>query len=387
MEKVVYISYQPLTKKFYNDYYLDTCIENGLKIEYWDITKIYFKNLILKDTLDINEIKKFYSFRELKVELSKTDIMKTLFITNITFGYKVLRLFRILSVHKCKLAFFARGMYPSPVKTESTKIIETIRSFDYYRMLNGINNRIASWLKKIGTIKTYDIIFRAGSEGVITIGAGYFIDKLKAKIIDINYFDFDKYLTCKNENLPIKQNYCVYLDEYLPYHPDWQIINVKSVTPEDYYINVNNFFEKIENRMNVEVVIAAHPKALNYEKENPFNGRKIFFGKTCELIRDSSFSLTHHSTSISFPILFGKPIIFITSESQKKIMPDLYELSFYFSSVLNSSFIHFDSYKGEDIGLEVDNDKYDDYKYKYLTSKASEGLISSDIFIETVSKL
>jgi len=387
MKKIVYISYQPLTKKVYTDYYIETCIDKGFELEYWDITQIYFKNLILKDTLDITGIKKFYSFRELKVELSKTDKKKTLFITNITFGYKVLRLFQILSVHKCKLAFFARGMFPSFFKTESTKIIETIRSFDYNRLLNGINNRIASWLKKIGIIKTYDIIFRAGSEGVITIGAGYFIDNLKAKIIDINYFDFDKFLICKNKNISVKHNYCVFLDDYLPFHPDWQIINVKTVSPTDYYSNINNFFEAIEKKMKIDVVIAAHPKALNYEKENPFNGRKIVYGKTCELVRDSLFSITHHSTSISFPILCGKPIIFITSESQKVIMPRLYELTFHLSDVLNSSVIHFDTYQGEDIALKVDTDKYDEYKYKYLTSKASEGRKSSDIFIETVSQL
>lgn len=387
MVKVIYINYQPLTKRFFTDYYLDICIENGFEIEYWDISQIYFKKLKLKDMIDLIEVKKILSFRELKRELFRTDIGTTLFITNITFEFKVLRLFRILSKNNCKLAFFARGMYPAPIKKAKNKILEILSSYDLRRMINGILNRFAFLLKKTGVIKTYNIIFRAGSEGIITIGAGYSFELIKSKIVDINYFDFDKFLSNEPDDLLLTSKYCIYLDEYLPYHPDWQITGEITVKPNEYYRKMNNFFEIIENKMNIEVIIAAHPKALKYEKTNPFNGRRIIFGKTCQLVRNSLFAITHHSTSISFPMLYGKPIVFITSENQKKIMPLLYQLTIHLAQFTNSPIIFFDKYKGEDFSLNVDKSIFKDYKYKYLTSKESENRLSSEIFIETILKL
>lgn len=387
MKKVIYISYQPITLKFYSDYYVGNFIEEGFDVEYWDISKLYFPEISFEISFDFIGAMKILSFTELKELLTKVDLKSAIFITNITYEFKVWRLFLLLSYFNCTLVAFGRGMYPSPKKNKNSKIKEIISSFDLKRMITGAKNKAAAMLKHFNIIKPYNLIFISGSEGYHTLGFGNYYDLSSAKVINVNYFDYDKFLASTNGTPLIDKEYCVFLDEYLPYHPDISITGIKTVSAENYYPRLNEFFDLIESAYNINVIIAAHPKAQKYKSENLFNGRQIFFNKTCELVRDSMFVMTHHSTSISFPILFKKPIFFISSQEQKIKMPQLYELTFHLSNVLNSSVIHFDTYQGEDIALNVDIEKYEDYKYKYLTSKESEERQSSEIFIEAILQI
>lgn len=388
IEKVVYIGYQPITEQFYNDYYVGICLNNGLKVEFWDISYIYFPGLEFEKSFDFPSIKYIKSFAEIRKMLSLNDLMSTIFITNITYEFRVCRFFLLLSSLNCTQAAFGRGMFPIPTKTEVSKILGVLFSFDFRRMYIGLKNRIATLLKYFQIVKTYNYIFLSGSEGYKTLGFGNNLDIIKAKVIDVNYFDYDKYLSSLNGVRVIEKNYCVFLDEYLPYHPDIAITGIKTIEPGNYYSDLNKFFNFVEMKTNLTVVIAAHPKAVKYKSENPFDGRIIVFNKTCELVRNSSFVMTHHSTSISFPILFKKPIFFITSSAQKKTMSTLYELTCSMADFLNSKIIDFDDFdENENLILFADIEKYDDYKYRYLTSKNSENKNSSEIFIETIKKL
>mgnify|MGYP001546379673 FL=1 len=149
-----------------------------------------------------------------------------------------------------------------------------------------------------------------------------------------------------------------------------------------------DFFNIIEEKYNLEVVIAAHPKALGYKNKNPFNGRDVFFNDTARLTKFSEFTLTHLSTSQSFSVLNNKPILSLTSDCLKNVMPQYNRFISYMSDVLGSSFVNVDHFLINELNVSnTDNLKYDDYKYKYLTSAISEKENSSDIFIKTISQL
>lgn len=385
MKKVIYIGYQPITTKFYFDFYVDKCLDNGIEVEYWDISKLYFPSINFDVIFDFNGVKYIKSFRELKALLTLTEINSTIFITNITYEFKVWRLYSLLSSFKCIHAFFGRGQFPAPKKTLTYKIWEVFLSLNYRRIVNGFKKMLGIVLIYFKIIKKYNVIFRAGSAGYITEGVNNLFDSKNGKIIDVNYFDYDKYLECINGKPLFEKTYCVFLDEYLPYHPDFSMFGIKTVKADNYYSQLNKFFDLIEIKFNISVIIAAHPKALRYSSENPFMGRMTVLNKTCELVKDAKFVMTHHSTSISFPILFKKPIFFITSQAQKKRMHPLYKLTLYLGKFLNCKVIHFDDFNERDnLNCFVDIEKYDNYKYMYLTSKESENKQSSEIFIEEI---
>lgn len=389
IKKIVYINYQPITFKYYSDYYFEECRANGFEVEYWDVSNLYFvDNKFHESNIFNTTVLKISSLKELKSEILLVDRSLTLFVTNITYEFSVWRLFYILKILDCKLAFFARGMHPVPERNVSSKFFQVILSLNLKRITNASKNRIALFLKKYKIIKTFDFVFRAGSKGDMTIGIGYQYDMKVSRVVEINYFDYDKYLKVLKEIISFKDDYCVFLDVYLPFHPDIEMLGIKTVNADNYYNNLNEYFDFIEKTYSLNVIICAHPKALKYQLENPFNGRQIVFNQTCEFVKDAKFAITNYSSSISFPILFKKPILFISSKEEKEKMFDLHETTLYLSSVLNCKVSQFDEINKNIVhDLFIDEEIYDDYKYKYLTSIESENRFSSEIFIETISKM
>ena len=42
MNKIIFVRYVPLTKKIVEDFYMRDLIGFGYKVEYWDITKLFW---------------------------------------------------------------------------------------------------------------------------------------------------------------------------------------------------------------------------------------------------------------------------------------------------------------------------------------------------------
>lgn len=384
--KVVYIGYQPLTEKVKEDFYFDIIVQNGFKIEYWDLSHVYFPN-ILGDNLVEEYIFKINTFDDLERRIASQLNEKCLYVLHITYEYRVIKLFRLLTQYGCKTSFFARGALPICGDISSTKV-KILKALNLILLLNFIKNKYATYLKKIGRVKFYDMVFNAGELGYLTIGCGSQIEKSNSKIININSTDYDTFLDTAMLEKSIEKKYCLFLDEYLPYHPDFILLGIKAVPAHIYYSTLNHFFDVIEKKYNLEVVIAAHPKAKGYINENPFDGRKVLFNETARLAKFSEFTLTHLSTSQSFSVLNQKPIISLTSDRLKEVMPQYNRFISYTSSILGSCLINVDQFLSNEIDISnIDVVKYDDYKYKYLTSKISEIEKSSEVFIKTISQL
>lgn len=51
--------------------------------------------------------------------------------------------------------------------------------------------------------------------------------------------------------------------------------------------------------------------------KNPFEGRRIVQGETHKLVKRSKFVLTTFSTSVNFPVIYKKPIVFLSINPNK----------------------------------------------------------------------
>ena len=67
------------------------------------------------------------------------------------------------------------------------------------------------------------------------------------------------------------------------------------------------FFDYIEHKFHVRIIIAAHPKSNYDAKSDYYQGRTIIKGDTARLVKDSSFVIASQSTAINLAILFNKP--------------------------------------------------------------------------------
>ncbi len=380
---IVYVTYQSLTAKFKQDFYIDSVKEKGFDVEYWNLSDIYHQNLIINSALNESIVKNFSSLKQVEEEILRVKY-KTLFIFNINYYGEVYTLFRLFSKHKCITAFFARGAIPFPFLNESLlkKTFSKINAFSDLKFLKkAFSNQLAALARRLKLIHPFTYVFYAGKRGLSTIGYGGENNLDKSILIPVNSFDFDKSITIKHtdENL-IDQRYCVFLDAYLPFHPDFDLVHMPKVNAETYYNSLNNFFDYIERVINLKVVIAAHPRS-DYEKKRFYKNRRIIKYKTGELIKHSEFVLTHASTSVSFAIIFKKPVVFIYGNDIKKTYPHgMYLQILHFANVLNTTCVNIDESEHELKIPDVDEKAYRNYKYNFLASSESEHELTENIF-------
>jgi len=120
------------------------------------------------------------------------------------------------------------------------------------------------------------------------------------QIVWAHTLDYDLYLNEKNESRDSDANLGVFLDEYLPFHPDFAHSGIATPSaPENYYPRLREFFNLIEREHKVRIVIAAHPRSRYEQHPDYFGGRLIVREKTAELLHQAGFAIAHASTAIN----------------------------------------------------------------------------------------
>lgn len=400
IKKVVFFRCLPLTRKIYSDFYIQEIQDAGFSVEYWYLPFV----LSVPQGIEYYEtdcVKVIESYNSLSKTLKSEDRKNTLFVSIQTYNGDVLRLFWIMTKKRCKLAVFGRNMIPLPkgdTEKHETKASKAIRFMSKFKSLSIakikrlVVNKLACYLKQWGIVKSYDVLFLSAETGIDAYGYKSNREIFSSKHVLVNGDDYDRALSMSNSKRLIDENFIVFIDTCLPLHPDIQVCNLKSMDPATYYYDLNAFFDKIESDTGLKIVIAAHPKALIYKNEDYFGGRTVIFGKTAELIRDSSLVLSHNSTSIGYAVFYEKPVILLVSNAMKESQRETYDSTLCFSKELNSTLICVDDYSkmGQGLKLEnvlIDKDAYSRYKYRYLTNPKTENTLSYKLVIEGLKHL
>ena len=393
IKKIVFICYLPLNERFVKEFYLEEFEKNGFLVEYWDITEVYFPNKF-RNKLNSKYSRKIDSYKLLLDTIKQQNQSNTIYFLHITYRGVVIKLYRILTKNKCFIAHLSRFAVVTNKTSEYAANLKLLRlktlikkALSVKEVFRYASDRMSIILKIIGYIKTYDIIFNAGHSGITTVGRGWDIDQKQSKIVQINSIDYDRFLLNQIESL-FDKKYCVFLDQYYPFHPDLLVSGEKHISPNLYYSSLNAFFEKIESTLNIEVIVAAHPLADKYAEQNYFCGRKIYFNKTVDLIAKAEYVIAHTSTAISYAVLFKKPLIFITDNNIKNNMQGVHLGINAFAKELECSVINLNNYSIDTIyNIDCDSNVYERYKYNYLTSKDSESTDSFSILLKTINSL
>lgn len=373
----------PLTEKIYNDFYMKEIAEIGIKVEYWDLSTLFFKETFgQEDSSYLTQTKKIKSYKELSNILSKESIEKTLFFSIMSFEGRVAKLFRMLTYYNCTLAVYGRNIFPLASSNNSQSNLQKLRKINYARLLNYFQNKYAGWLKLTGKIKKYDILFLGGTMGWTGIGNIKKSELDGAIVVKVNSDDYDNALQLR-EVKPVRDgNYILFLDEYLPLHPDAKLFNIQNITPEEYYPELCRYFERVEEYYKMPVVIAAHPKALDYKVTDYFMGRDIYYGQSAVLSKFAFFVLAHDTTSINYPIAFGKKLHFITSENINRGINIVHENVLHFSDFLGCNYQWFDKEGEINLVKSLPSANYEKYKYQFQTWPETQDRLSVEIFIE-----
>ena len=151
---------------------------------------------------------------------------------------------------------------------------------------------------------------------------------------------------------------------------------------------MNSLFSRIERETKLEVVIAAHPRSRYDEGLNPFDGRKIIKGRTVDLVAESQLVVMHMSTSVSYAILFEKPVIVvrIPGVSQDSVLNIQVKTM---AESIGSIEIDFGEYISKNIPAtrDIDKNKYEEYKERYLVNKNAENYSTSNIVASKIQEI
>lgn len=182
-------------------------------------------------------------------------------------------------------------------------------------------------------------------------------------------FDYDLYLRFRNHAGASPKPYAVFLDSDMAYHSDFIHMGIRPpVTAGKYYPALLNFFDYFKHHTGLDLMFAAHPKSHYDLRPHLLNGLQPMMGKTPELVRDAELVLCHDSTAVSFPILWRKPIILLTSNELERSWVRL-DIS-NFSKLLHAPIVNIDCLPRLNPDLKtwmrIDEDAYDAYKKRYI---------------------
>lgn len=393
INKVVLITGQPLTSKIVSDFYVDDLLKEGFSFEYWDVGEILYKrkyDLVEEEGSGKYETITFKSLKEVECRLLEQDLRKVVFIPQITYDARSFGFFKLISEMHCQTFFFARGALPILDKKKNIKsIIKKVDIKLFRKVLKKLieKQRFRFLLKnkRNGVIKSPDVLFIAGNNGSNVIGVGNEFDLIRSRIVPINHFDFDAYLKYKQEApVCLNSGYCVFLDEYFTRHPDFKALNIELIDEVSYFRDLNKYFDYIEKYYGLKVVIAAHPKS-NYT-DKPFKGREVIKHRTNDLVAHSEFVISHMSTSISFAVLYKKPLVFVSCDAIEQTVPAFHEYIQYFSAYLDAQYCNISevNYSASETQLRINSEAYKKYAYNFLTSPETEEVGTNKVFLQTI---
>jgi len=128
--------------------------------------------------------------------------------------------------------------------------------------------------------------------------------------IAVHAHDYDIYLRERPfAGPPLDQ--AVFLDQYLPYHPDFAASGTTSVDPEMYFGALRRFFDRLEDALGMQVVIAAHPRADYELHPGIFGRRRIVTCSTARLVMESRLVISHATSAVNFAVLARKPVVLV----------------------------------------------------------------------------
>lgn len=198
----------------------------------------------------------------------------------------------------------------------------------------------------------------------------------ETEFIDGHSNDYDHLLETRAQPALPSRPVAVFLDQFLPFHPDVIQDKAKPIAPEPYYRGLCALFARIEANLGLEVEIAAHPRSDYHRRgEDWFQGRRLVYGDTAALVRSSSLVIAHYSTSISFAVAFAKPVLLVSSPAILGSLPIRERMTRGYAAALAQPVLDLDAAGSElDQALTVDRAVYDRFVDDYLRAPGSPDL-------------
>ncbi|MFH1310719.1 MAG: hypothetical protein ABIH85_08615 [Candidatus Omnitrophota bacterium] len=374
IKRIIQIVESPFNRRDYKRFGVETLKKNGFRVEIWDLSRIlrsrFYADVTVPEIYKCDELTAFYEKKEVFRRISELGVSD--FVINLgSYGINSFWVYRALTKANVQYAVQMSGMLPvlGPTETVSAgywKKLKKIFPPSFRYISNVFFSRMPSkWLG----IKPAKFILAGGEKCFVY---HFPVDRKKnTETIWVHAMDYDLYLAEYNRSFSEpEESIAVFLDEYLPLHPDRLYDGVKNLlSPEEYYVMLDRFFKRVEDKLKLEVVIAASPRSKYENNPNYFGERKCIKGKTPELVRKSKLVLAHDSSSLTFANLFHKPVMFLTSRRLSISNPPIRRLANWFGK--EPIFMDVASDVDWDFEMTVNKERYETYKRMFIKTNFS----------------
>jgi hypothetical protein len=296
MQCIIFIQHEPLTPNIERRYCISDMLLAGFDVMYWDISQILYPGLKCADELTRNYCVKLLSYEDLKYQCTKVG-KGDIIIPEFFFGAENKKVWKIVCSTNALLIKLERYGNTNLAMSESV-VSKLLRHLSIKSVIRFIKHRkFLSYAHK-NNIRQYDKLFTS--------------QNVKCDL-RINHPDYDDYLLHKDEIPLLDYKYICFIDVGFGIHPDELFYDKICNDNVLWQSKLNNFFDYIEKKYGMPVVIAVHPK-INYPS-TAFGGREKVKYKTLNLVLNSELVLQDMSNSISFSIIANKKIgLIVTNE-------------------------------------------------------------------------
>jgi hypothetical protein len=387
-------------------------LKHSIDVGVWDLSRILhpkWSKVLQYDQLEIENLYLFVDIKEFIFTIKKfinTNIHNNVCIYNgipnsnlIEFIINQYLKFALKKTNFKVIDLISPGLPPNKDKSKKTLLI-----------LKLMKNTIKIF-KSSSNLKNFYLVYSSYFISILDklspkylthlLVAGDFYASLKAndvnsetKLIKINTPDFSQHLRCikkKTVGHEEKRKCLVYLDSPDPFfNGDYELLGeTAAVTASAWYPSVCKFLSKLEAKFDLPTIICGHPKTQSESTSKLYGGRKVVYGKTYENVKNCKLVVTKYSMSISYAVIFQKPILHILSDemlnskSGLKQIGEMKELSEYLGSSIHNVNRTF---RISDNELTVNQDLYRKYIDDFLISK-SHPYPNYEIILRDVMKI
>ena len=319
-KSIIFLVETPILSRYYERYGIELLRNQGFATTIFDLSPLLLPvayHAITSDLCDYEScgFERIFSLEEFKNSLGKYKDNNPLIICSMGYMWEYRKVFRMIKKYGIDFCYFMQELSP----TDNAKINKRwSEKLSLKNLIHAVTRRIPRKFHKVPSAK---FVLGCGDdpEQVRTFKN----ERLCALDCPVYYFHSSNYEECLNcDDKPVTEGeYCVFIDQYIPYHPE--IIDARlQINPGEYYAEMNAFFDDIEKEFGIKTVIAAHPRS-NYQKHPEcFLEREVIKNRTCNLVKYSRFVIYHFSNSLSYVALYKKPVIVATTKEIGTLFKD-----------------------------------------------------------------
>lgn len=379
---------QPLDERNFDRFGIQTWIDRKWHVEIWDLTQISFPALIedltksdytSKDFIELYLITSMKQLRTRSIESGHVDC----YVDFMGWSYSSIYAKALLKRMKAIRLELSTGCIPSKFDSKQDNLLATnigliqkIAFKSFKSLFGSLFYKIAAYLLRP------ELYVASGEVSLRSVGHA------KSMIVAHN-LDYDVFLKLNRSDHITSIGSCVFVDQNICFHRDFiGLRRTPPATPEKYFPTIRRALLKVSDVLKAPVCIAAHPRASHCESENnDYVDIPIRCSETAELIKSCSVVIGHYSTALQFAVMFGKPIIFLTTDELEA--SGYGEIITAFALELGKSVINVDQFLGEidwQKELNINYEQYNNYKQKYIKMTGSPEEPYWEIIINEIDK-